>query len=486
MSTRLDRRDFSCACLLGLACLGLYLSTLQLRLFGVDAIGLIGIAAGVDAEIYWHPLYTRCGRLLCQLAPGADPVQVLRSMSAAGAAAAVSGSYLLCRSFGAARGSSALATALLAVAPAWWFFATTVEVYPPHVALVVCGALLVREAPRRASLFPLVSGVLAYPLVFLSHQTGILLLPGWAALILRSQRERGRATTLVGALAVCAALALALATAIALGNAMRGDGFQLATASSSGTIERFHVLMPMHVLREGWFGGLGLLGVLALGACFARVGVGARDLEAALLVLPSLAFFLWWGPIEKGGYFLATAPFLAAWAANRLGVPEVPRFPHPLRWCVAALLVAVQAALALSGLRAHDDGLHPERRVIAVRSALPRGGVLLSADGVAPDIAIQLRDVREISLLHFMPYVLEHRPEPRVFVEQMILPSISALVASEPAVALDLSYRRHPGEFALGLIYLDRLEDLLAERFLVRRVETHDWPLLLLGAPRTP
>jgi hypothetical protein len=486
MSTRLDRRDFSSALLLGLACFGLYCGTLQSRLFGVDAIGLIGIAAGVDPEIYWHPLYTRCARILCQLAPGADPVHVLRLLSATGAAAAVAGSYLLCRSFGAARGASALATALLAVAPSWWFFATTVEVYPPHVALVVVGALLVREAPRGAARAPLAWGVLAYPLVFLSHQTGILLLPGWAALILRAQHERGRATTPAGALAVCVALGLALAAAIALGNAMRGDGFQLATASSSGTIERFHVLMPMHVLREGWLGGLALLGLLALGACFARVRVGARDLEAALLVLPSFAFFLWWGPIEKGGYFLATAPFLAAWTASRLGVSEARRPPLALRWCVAALLVAAQAALALRGLRAHDDGMYPERRVVAVRSALPRGGVLLSADGVAPDIAIQLRDVREISLLHFMPYVLEQRPEPRRFAEQMILPSVSALVASEPAVALDLSYRRHPGEFALGLPYLDGLEEVLAERFRVRRVEAHDWPLLLIDGPRTP
>jgi hypothetical protein len=336
--------------------------------------------------------------------------------------------------------------------------------------------VLVLYAPRNRPGLVLLLAAGTFPLVIGTHEAGALLAPGWVALTLHARSRRGAPPTPRGIALVVAALGASAMGALVLANLWRGLGLRPEAASPFGVIENFHVFRPWTVLVESWLGGLGASALLALVGALHPETRGARGLVLAWLLLPPLAFHLWWGPLEHGGYFLGSAPFLAALGC---ALPRVRR-----RWAMsfAVALLLAQGVVAYRAIKRLDNGIDPRRRVAALRALIGVRGTVVSSDAVAPSIRIYLPEVEEITLVPLTARVAMAREDPDSWAEAVLLPRFRHFVATRPdPIVYDLSFRLHPAELGTALPYLEAIAAMLERNFEVRATDPAGWPLLRVG-----
>jgi hypothetical protein len=463
----------------------LYVSTIQARQFGDSSLLYQEFAAHPDGGGYWyHALYMPAAGLLGRVLDGLTPPQVLKALAAGCGALGAACAYVLARLWRAPPTAALLAAALLALSPGYWFFATTVEVHTLHAVCVGLCALAVLAAPWRR---PLVAAALAactLPILFPSHQSALLLGPGFVALAQHARSLRGLAplrwrTLLLGVGPMYLAGMLA--------------GIPLAawlcrrpvTGLLGGThvaLEEFQQGFSVGDTWTGWLQPLGLLLPIALAGVFG--GRFARWSLAAPLafVLPSALFFVLWGLPERGGYTLGSSMFLVVLAAAGLSRPG-----SGARW-LGALALAAQAAWAFTALRAYDapewGARLRERRQAIVEAIGERGGVI-SLNITFQYIEAALPDVVELSLVTELVGALDRGEGPEQFIAAVEPRLESFLARPDFAVVLDQSHRPTLERVApLALSYDAALQAWLAQRCRLVPVAGSEWPLLLVE--RTP
>lgn len=458
---------------------GLFAATLQVRMYG-DAPGLVDMVHSGRLDRYGHhPLYLPTMDLLGSIVPLPGTLAAPKLLSVLGGAIGVGATYLLARGFGALRLPAVLATLLLAVTPAVWFFATTIEVPALHFGATASAACVALFASWRKPAQALLASALFFPLAYLTHQTGVLLGPGWVALVACARaRSGGRPSwgksLLVDGPVLLAALLFAMAGASWW---IEGE-FRIDLGGEVSVIETFSQGTPLEqFLWRGWLAPLALLVPAALlGLAAARrapLVVGTL----ALLVGVPFAFFAWWTVAERGGYFLQTAPFYASLAALALGSPRIP--PRVLLG-LGLVAIATQATIARRSIDAWDVGFEPDERARVVREVLGDEGFLLTAHPAAPPIRLDLPGVIEIDVTQ--AYVIRSVAA-GLTAEQFAasLPEVLAHDLAGQRFALDLSYEKVRVNHEVDPLkeYLAAGIEALRERYTVTEHPHPSWTLLL-------
>ena len=475
----LDRRDPLFALAVFAALVGVFGLTFQTRMYG-DGPGLLSFFALDGGEAYQHALYLPAMRALGVLLPGASPYLAPALVSVLAGAALGAGSFLLARGLGAPRLAALAGTAVVVLSPGVWFFSTTIEVHALHGAAVAGCACAVLFSPWERAGVALAVAAATFPLVYLTHQTGVLLGPGWVLLVAHARARRAAPFRWRTVLFVVGPVLLAalLATYVISGWLQRGtlEAMPRWQAEFVGTISEFEG--PLDFLWPGWIHPLALaIPVALVGAARMR---GERVALGALagLILPSLAFFVWWSVPERGGYMLGTAPFWAALAARGFGSARP--------WLVGALLVPQLAAARLT-IDAWDGRFDPRERARLIEEELgdpPFAAV--NAHFATPDIRVhfpQHRDggLREISLMQqWVREAIDLGWTPERFAA--FAADAVALQLTEGPVVFDLAHRElgwHPA-IARATPYVEALLAACEERFETRHVEHPDWPLFVV------
>jgi len=454
----------------------LYVATAQERFYS-DGAGLVEFFARGTGESYYHVLYLPLCRALGALLGSDDPLLVPRALSQVSGAVAVGSTFLLCRSCGIDRDRALFAAMLLGVTPAVWFFSTTVEVHAVHLAAVAVGALVVMLAPWRWVPVALGLSALTVPLLYGSHITAVLLMPGWIALVVHARGRQHCMCSRRGLVVVAVVLGLAALLSVAGANAMRGLGFTLDTSQVRGQISDFYrPPRAWWMILDGWLWPTLLLMPLALVSLSRRSTPLTERIALAALIVPSTLFFLVWGVAEKGAYFLGTAPFMALAAAR-----SVPREMMADRGpaFAAAVLILVQGAAGWHHRASFDQGFEMSARAEAVEQAIGAQGLLISTGDWAIDISIQLPGVREERWVDVLAEaaMAGHSPE-------QIAPAVRALAPAVEAgpVAVDLSHRvfRGPQRVEFFQPYYKAIEAELERTFATRVIEHESWPMMVL------
>ncbi len=459
-----SRADLAVAAAFALAAGLLFAATLQTRMYG-DGGGLVSMLASGEGHRYHNVLYLPYLRAFDALVPGDEPIRTATLASALAAALGCGATWLVARGLGAAREGAALATALAAVTPAVWFFATTVEVAAPHFAAVALCAAIVLRAPWRRPWLALALVAATFPLLALTHQTAVLLGPGWVALVAYA---RARVAPPFGAafvLGVVGPLLLAALVATLLAASWYRTG-ELALVDSTVTSvldEYTGIATPADFLWPGWMRPLALVLPLALaGAWTLRREPLALTALLVSCAIPFAFFTWWWGVPENGAYFLGTLPFYAALVAR-----AADALRPAARRALFAVALVVQALLGRAYVAEWDRGYDPYERVEHVRAALGESGVLLSTTFAAPEIDVHLPGIEEHSLIApFARAAAEAGYGPDQFVA-VVLPAIDEFTAGR-RIAVETNYRQlapsRPLTYRLAEPYFDALLAALRER----------------------
>lgn len=474
--------DWAVALLLAAFAFVLYRTTFQARQFGDSSLLVQIFAARSDGTGFWyHALYMPAAGLLGRVLPGASPPEVLRVLSSGCGALGVAFAYGIARKWPVRRPAAILAAGLLAISPGYWYFSTMIEVHTLHAACVGLCALVTLAAPWRRPLLASLWVALLLPLLFLSHQSGVLLGPGFVLLSQYSRFAGGqppfKARTLllgIGPLYLCALLA-AIPLSAWMGHRTLSNLFS-GTENSVVTFVRGFTLANAW---EGWIQPLGLLIPFALGGV-----VAARrrpwDMATPLVfIVPSAVFFLTWGLPERGGYTLGSSMFFAVLAGMALSWPD-----RRVLW-LGLLAVAAQGTWGLTNLRSFDTPEWREnldaRRDAIVRAIGERGGVI-SFNVTFQYIEAELPDVIEVSLVRDLARTMGPGKAPAEFLS-VVEPRLEELLAREDLpIVLDRSYVRFFERVSPeALPYTEAVERWLSERCLLKPVEGTegtDWPLV--------
>ena len=467
---RLDRGDLLRAALLVLGCALVLASCFQTRMHG-DGPGLVGFGALGTGESYNHVLFPRACRLLRELWDGGGPLFWPRSLVVGGAALACGSSYLLARGFGAERGAALAAALLLATAPGCAFYGTTVEIPALQAGVVGAAACVALFAPWRRPALALALVACTFPWVYFAHQSAALLGAGFVGLCALGRARKAPAFA-AGSLLflVGPVLLLGLIAAMASSSWLRGLGFRLSVQGEVEFIEAFTEASTWsRFLREGFASPLLLaLPLAALGVWRWRRSPAPLAC-AGLLLLPSLAFFLWWGVPERGGYVVGCAPLYA---------PLVAAGAQGAKPLLLALLLALQLAVGALDIAAHDGRFDPERRARLVGAELSGAGLLLSGHNHAPPIAIWLPAVREVNLTdEWVAPAAAAGQTPEQFAA-LVLGFVEQSAQSGPLV-IDLSWQQVDGHRTIERArpYWDAFLERLRAARSPRIVADTDWPL---------
>lgn len=464
-------------CALGFVLFAVFLSayalTAQERLFS-DGQGLVAAVAMAEGLPEWlHLLYVWLGFWAQGLLPDARALEVLRGVSALAGAGLVASTYAWLRILhpGCRRETAFLGAAWVGATPCVWFFSTTVEVHTVH-AFVALIALLFAWQLRRGWLW----GVALWawmPLLFLSHQSGLLLVPGFSALAFASARRRpgaGRTWPWLWALGT----STMAGAGVGIANWARGNPLFLPPSGAKFATEHFRGIQWETVV-DGWL--LGLL--LLLPAAAFGVGHFLRPKEGFLLdrlavllcLLPVTVFFLWFGYPERGAYFAVVAPLYAGVA---LAAPLFAR----LRGLLFALVLGT-AVISGWEVRRHDGVEWTElraRRLGAVRASFGTPTcALLVVDPRVPPVETESTAIRELALF---PSILTHYQRgatPEDLLERWQVELDVLLSMPDVTVLLDGRFREVP-QGALGP-WIQGFERLLESHYKLTPVVGSTWPL---------
>jgi hypothetical protein len=325
------------------------------------------------------------------------------AVSAAAAALAVAGVYLVLRRSAVADGISMLAAGALAVTGGMWRYATRMEVYTlAALGVVVWLAAVADEECTWRKL----AGGLAAP--WLGHSVlGLLVLPGvW--------RQRRRPPVVVravvagvvipGAVAMAALAWLNHAYSVdRLADAVAGGGLSgwLSAPDPAAAVRAVHGLAVWRTYHQlpvyphsimVLFDVLGQVAAIALAALviLGAVRGSVKRLPLALTAVAGIAILipLWliWD-VGNTEHVVAAAPLFAVLAA--LGASSLPR-----PWAVPVLAISASGLLLANGLGSAllETQPHLSRtRVVAdyVRETVPENGVLVAV-GVDPELRLGL------------------------------------------------------------------------------------------------
>lgn len=480
--TRL-RDDLPVAAGWWLAAALLYAATFQGRMYGdggLFANKFVGLLPdGTSAA-----LYLPVARLVSSCSPDGDPLRPLELLSIFGGALGVSCTWLIARAFGAGRPGAATACALLALSPVCWFFSTTIELHGLHFGVTAAGLAVTLYAPWRRPTWALGITLVGFSLAYLTHKTGLLLLPGWVAVVQVARTRVAppfRRRTLLFGIAPLFAGAALVTIAIERGLTPSRELTELGTWMASAWSP------DLTMLWEGWLLPHFLLLPLAFYALLARRG--RSDLRIALglsIFVPGTALIAIGVP-ELGAYFLGAAPLLAA---------TVACLPFQRGMLLALTLVSMQAVAGWGQVRRFDCGFRTEDRVTIVRELVgEERGVLLSVAGnCAPRIEIHLPRVTEYNLSVDLVRARGERKGAERFATE-IVERIEGVLERSEYLIVDQSYRhafapdlnptvRAAPALSHGLSrmdpYLEALEVALHERFEIEYVPHRSWPMMIV------
>jgi hypothetical protein len=402
--SRLERVDGTLALVISMAALGLYATTLQDWYYG-DGPQLVNrFVQSIEAgrlEIWMHVLYMPAAYLLECALPGYQPLLALEMLSALSMAVVLGGSFLVARGFGVSRKGAWIAAALWLVTPASWFFGTSIEVHGTHAAAVAVGACITLFGPWRVPVLAVALSCAVFPLVYLTHRTGLLLGPAWVLLV---QFAKMRATGagfgwrgLVFGVGVAHLGSLVLAMLV--GQMLYGGDASLGVTTTLAFVEKLYRGYSWRVVEYGVVYPFAfLIPVLILG-CLGWGSLQRWLLVAAVLPITSMFLFVFGDPTE-GGYFLGVAPFLLAITGHGLDRMKGPL----LGWVVLTLLVG-QATMGVRRVRFSGyEHLGPERieRAERTHELFPDGGVVVALDFDSQTISGMYEGLREMNLVRIL------------------------------------------------------------------------------------
>lgn len=458
------RADLAAAVGLAVVATLLYAATAQTRMHGDASWMVEALVQRSDVQI--HVFAGWAYGVFTSVFGSVDPVRAAYWLSHLFAGVGCGAVFLLYRAFGAPRAAAAGATGLVALSPAVWFFATTVEVHALHFGVVAVFACCVVFAPWRKPLVALGLVALLFPLVYVSHQVSVWMGLGWVLLTRVSvHRLGGRMRWREALLGVGPLLLFVMAASIVWVAWLRTGRIAWDVGHERRILDTY--VASGHALEMAWAGWLAPLGLLVpLGVASLCRSRGTPSVRVTVLafVLPPLVFLLFFYPVpERGGFFLGSAPFLAL--AVALGGWR--------KWAPVLLVACLlQGAWARAEIGAYDQGFDPESRAALVEREVGERGVLLVADHRAPRISLYLPGWVEVSLL---PLWTRGGAE-------LVTEGVREALRRGP-VAVDLSYRVDAprGGFTLNEIprdpFWDELDGLW-EQWETTSVEDPYWPLL--------
>ncbi|HVS18595.1 MAG TPA: hypothetical protein VMT18_08340 [Planctomycetota bacterium] len=478
---KLDRKDLALGLLLAVLAFVLYRATFKARQFGDSALLMSIFSAHRDGSGFWyHTLYMPVAGVLGRLLWWASAPEVLRVLSAGCGALGVAFAFLLARAWRASRSASLLAAGLLAVSPGYWFFSTSIEVHTLHAACVGLCAVVAVYAPWQRPLLASLLVAVTLPLLYLSHQSGMLLGPGFVVLSQHARVSCGLARFRIRTLlfGIGPLYLAALIAAIPLSAWMSNRSLAVHLSASRTSVVDFPYEIGLSSAWEGWIQPLGLLLPLAgagVVACSRNVWALAAPLT---FVLPSAAFFLTWGLPERGGYTLGSSMFLAVLASAALS--------GAARWRVVLgmSLLVLQAAWGYTALRAYDgpewrETLYDRRD--AIRHAIGERGGVISLNTTFQYIEAELPGVIELNLLLELTRAMSNGQPPEAFLAESEPRLMQILGREDLPVLFDRSYadlvRRTAPQ---ALPYSEALERWLEARYQLEPVEGVELPLYRL------
>lgn len=469
MSARERHRDLALALGCFAVAAALYAACFQRGAYGDGAI-LMEKLRRDEAEPHLHVLVLPLARALQELFRLADPVAGLAVLNVLSGALGVSATFLLTLHF-APRAAALVAAALALLAPAAWTFCTALEVHAFHFAGVASAAALAIRLPwERPRLAGALLVLLVAPVVA-THRSGVLLLPGilWLAREAH-QRRRGalspwRALVVLGVPMLVGSLATAL-----LVEALHHGG----TGAALDAVWLWQEFRGFAAWWREWPASLGVLAaLLALGII--RRAYGRCELELfGFAILPSLAFFTWWGVRENGAYALGSLCFWAVLAARALPSAVPPRF--------ALLALAVIAGQAALGYRRWHSFVVPEEpagraRLLAARELFPEGGIVVSLEPELASLQWFRAELVELNLCTQLEDAYNRGRSPEQFAADLTLLLRSLLADVQRPVAFDFGYTRCAARDPFVRPYLRAIEGALARHFECSEAAGAPWPL---------
>ncbi len=463
-----------------------YALTFQTRFYN-DGPPLTEMHVLHTRELHTHVLYLPVCDLVASVLRVDDPLLALRLVSIVPAAAGCGFTFLLMLSFGAPLFGALVATLLLALSPALWFFGTTIEVHALLFGTVTLVALVTLLAPWQRPALALALVAALFPLLFWAHESTFVLGPGWVLLVQYARARRGGRYSWPALLfGVGPVLLLALCVSVGTASLAR-FGSVLGILRDVDTQLDVPGYQPaMHdrsVLLHEWLLPLGVLVPLALlGA--RRLGREAwRPLAIGALALLPLCFFAWWSVIERGGYFLGSDAFLLVPAALLLGGWSRGK------GLLALLLLAGQVTWARHRIDEFDQGWVPAERVAQVHTALGDSGLLLASVGFAPSIHIDLPGVEEVSMRNFVrsTCLREQRLVPPEEIVATLGPYLLRLFERHERVAFETGFpegAKDSPALAAFAPSLAAIEAFMREHYTVRELPHPHWGLLVLERPK--
>lgn len=432
-----------------------------------------------DEPRHWiHVGYLPVVRFLGDVLRLRDSIIPLRLISLLAAALGVVLVFGLARRFGAPRPKALFAAALVGLSPALWFHATLIEVHALHFGAVAVSAFATLCLSRsRPLLSSAVLGACA-AVLFFSHQSGVLLLPGWALLAACACASPDGETRRPRAL-LASAVALGLGLGLALivsGGMHKSGGLVQEVEAGAQFVAGNEVAFDARFAWEELLVPLGLLLPAALaGAVAGPLGRGTR-FALGLLIVPSIVFFLWWGQVSSGGYLLGVLPFVGVLASLAPGPPR--------RWAlpVAAVALCFQAWLGFGSLHlAQQRELDALGRARAehVRELVGEEGYLFSLRPPPGRAQAYYPGIREVCWGKELMLAWS-AGETSQDVTARLLEAVERLDDGTPGpMVLDLAFEHERGLPPRLVSYGEALRAALEGRYRMTLEPHADWPMLL-------
>jgi hypothetical protein len=462
-------RDLLIALGLALIAAALYGACFQRGAYGDGAVLLEKLRRG-DLDPHLHVLVLPLARALQRWLELADPVAGLVALNVLSGAVGVSATFLLARHF-APRAAALVAAALAMLAPATWTFCTALEVHACHFAgVAVSAAIAIRLPWDRPALASALLALLAAPVVA-THRSGILLLPGilWLA---REAYRRQR-----GALSPRSALVLLVVPMIA-GTLMTAGFIEaLHRGGTSSALDAVWLWQDFRGFAAWWREWPASLGVLAalLALGILRRAFAWSDLALfGCAILPSLAFFSWWGVRENGAYALGSLCFWALLSARALPCASPRRF--------AALALAALMAQGVLGHQRWRSFVVPEdasgrERLLAAEALFPGAGIVVSLEPELPSLQWFRAEIVELNLCTQLQDAHNRARSPQEFATDLTLLLRSLLADAQRPVAFDFGYERCASREPLVRPYLAAIQSALVRDFVWRASAGEIWPV---------